>query len=224
MSHVGKLRLLRHLSHHPPALSAANILKQCQIQMILRPFLQHSPIKQRPLRSSLPQQNIHSPLTMADFLMATLSFFTTLYTFRTRIYRQCSGTRHLCQILTQPFMKTMKYPGGHTLLAKQLNPREQTSPSKIFLILLSRVLVCTSINPSSFGTDVSIDFPVEPPSKEPSFELPRRHGINDSYSTYISQASQDSNTQRYIIEGILGSYGSQSSKDIWLTSLTQGWF
>ena len=156
--------------------------------------------------------------------MATLSFFTTLYTFRTRIYRQCSGTRHLCQILTQPFMKTMKYPGGHTLLAKQLNPREQTSPSKIFLILLSRVLVCTSINPSSFGTDVSIDFPVEPPSKEPSFELPRRHGINDSYSTYISQASQDSNTQRYIIEGILGSYGSQSSKDIWLTSLTQGWF
>lgn len=65
------------------------------------------------------------------------------------------------------------------------------------------------------------NFPIEPPSEELSFELPRENGINDSYGTYISQIIQDSNAHRSIIEGIFDFYGSQPSKDIWLTSQTQ---
>lgn len=70
-------------------------------------------------------------------------------------------------------------------------------------------------------TNFSIDFPIEPPSNLPSFELPRGNGINDSYDTYFFQASRDLSTQKSIIEGIFDHYGSQPTNDTWLTRLNQ---
>jgi hypothetical protein len=121
-------------------------------------------------------------------------------------------------------METTKYPGCHPLLIKELNLREQTSLSKNFINSLSRVLVCKPLKIQFFRADLYLDFPTEPDFTEPSFELPRRQGVNDSYETYISQVCKDPNTQRTIIEEILNSYGSQPSKDISLASLTQGRF
>jgi hypothetical protein len=69
-----------------------------------------------------------------------------------------------------------------------------------------------------------MDFPSEPDAAEPSFELPRGQEVNDSYETYISQVCKDPNKQRTIIEEILDSYGSQSSKETLLADLNQGWF
>lgn len=156
--------------------------------------------------------------------MATLSLFASPCTFQSLICRQCSVTRQHCKILTQSFMETMKYLGCHILQARKENSTQQILLSKNFSNLLSRILVCTSAYTSCFLTDLYIDFPSEPDSAEPSFELPRTQGVNDSYETYISQVCQDPSTQRTIIEEILDSYGSQPIKDISLAGLTQGWF
>jgi hypothetical protein len=66
------------------------------------------------------------------------------------------------------------------------------------------------------------DFSSEAASQEPSFELPRTHGINDSYSTYIAQASQDPMAQTSMLEEIRDFYGSLPSKNVWLAGLSQG--
>ena len=72
------------------------------------------------------------------------------------------------------------------------------------------------------SADFFVDFAIESPSQDPSFELPRTHGINDSFSTYVAQASQDPTTQTTMLEEILDFYGSQPSKDIWLTGVSRG--
>ena len=52
--------------------------------------------------------------------------------------------------------------------------------------------------------------------------MPRTHGINDSYSTYIAQASQDPIARTTMLEEIHDFYGSQPSKDNWLAGVSQG--
>ena len=120
-------------------------------------------------------------------------------------------------------MATLKYPGCLTPLAKKLNYTREISPLTISLPFLSGIVIYTFRQRLFFCTNFSIGLSIEPPSEELSFELQRENGINDSYGTYISQVIQDQNAHRSIIEGIFDFYGSQPSKDIWLTSQTQGW-
>lgn len=120
-------------------------------------------------------------------------------------------------------MATLKYPGCLTPLAKKLNYTREISPLTISLPFLSGIVIYTFRQRLFFCTNFSIGLSIEPLSEELSFELQREDGINDSYGTYISQVIQDQNAHRSIIEGIFDFYGSQPSKDIWLTSQTQGW-
>lgn len=55
--------------------------------------------------------------------------------------------------------------------------------------------------------DLSLDVPGGATNGEPSFELPRGDGFNDSYSTYIYEASRNPNTKMKLLEDILDSYG-----------------
>jgi len=47
----------------------------------------------------------------------------------------------------------------------------------------------------------------------PYFEIPRGDGINDSFSTYVSQVSQDPDLQKSTLEGIFDFYGSQGLQE-----------